>query len=78
MVAIAIVTVIIALLVTYVVLSRLRSMPCPIWLSWLVELDNPFTKTNRAATIIQHLGLEPGMAVIAVFKASSVILGVPG
>jgi ubiquinone/menaquinone biosynthesis C-methylase UbiE len=64
MVAIAIVTVIIALLVTYVVLSRLRSMPCPIWLSWLVELDNPFTKTNRAATIIQHLGLEPGMAVL--------------
>ena len=64
MVAIAIVTLIIGLLLTYVVLSRVRSMPCPIWLSWLVELDNPFTKTNRAATIIQHLGLEPGMAVL--------------
>jgi ubiquinone/menaquinone biosynthesis C-methylase UbiE len=64
MVAIAIVTLIIGLLLTYVVLSRVRSMPCPIWLSWMVELDNPFTKTNRAATIIQHLGLEPGMAVL--------------
>jgi hypothetical protein len=36
MVAIAIVTLIILLLSTYVVLSRLRAMPCPIWLSWLV------------------------------------------
>lgn len=64
MVAIAIVTLIIVLLLAYVVLSRVRSMPCPIWLSWLVELDNPFTKTNRAATILQHLALEPGMAVL--------------
>ena len=64
MVAIAIVTLIIVLFLTYVVLSRVRSMPCPIWLSWLVELDNPFTKTNRAATIIHHLALEPGMAVL--------------
>jgi ubiquinone/menaquinone biosynthesis C-methylase UbiE len=64
MVAIAIVTLIVVLLLTYVVASRVRSMPCPIWLSWLVELDNPFTKTNRAATIIQHLAIEPGMAVL--------------
>lgn len=43
--------------------SRRRSLPCPVWLRWLVELDNPFTKTNRAAVIVEHLQLEPGMAV---------------
>lgn len=30
----------------------------------MVELDNPFTKTNRAKVIIEHLGLEPGMKVL--------------
>jgi ubiquinone/menaquinone biosynthesis C-methylase UbiE len=30
----------------------------------MVELDNPFTKTNRASTIIEHLGLKPGMKVL--------------
>jgi len=44
--------------------SGRHSIPCPVWLSWLVELDNPFTKTNRAAVIIGHLGLEPGMTVL--------------
>jgi len=46
--------------------SRRRSLPCPVWLRWLVELDNPFTKTNRAATIIEHLDLHPGMQVLDV------------
>ncbi|MFP4072324.1 MAG: class I SAM-dependent methyltransferase, partial [Desulfovibrionales bacterium] len=36
----------------------------PVWLRWLVELDNPFTRSNRASFIIGHLGLEPGMAVL--------------
>ena len=44
--------------------SRRKSLPCPVWLRWLVELDNPFTKTNRAATIIAHLDLRPGMIVL--------------
>ncbi len=38
--------------------------PCPAWLRWLVELDNPLTRTNRAAVIIEHLDLEPGMVVL--------------
>ncbi|MEJ2060350.1 MAG: methyltransferase domain-containing protein, partial [Gammaproteobacteria bacterium] len=38
--------------------------PSPVWLRWLVELDNPFTKTIRAAVILEHLGLEPGMTVL--------------
>jgi len=44
--------------------SRRQSLPCPVWLHWLVELDNPFTKTNRAAVIIDHLDIRPGMAVL--------------
>jgi ubiquinone/menaquinone biosynthesis C-methylase UbiE len=44
--------------------SRRQTLPCPAWLGWMVELDNPFTKTNRAHVIIGHLGLRPGMAVL--------------
>ncbi len=44
--------------------SRRCDLPCPAWLRWFVELDNPFTKTNRAAFIVEHLGLEPGMIVL--------------
>jgi len=44
--------------------SRRQSLPCPVWLRWLVELDNPFTKTNRAAFIVDTLGLSPGMAIL--------------
>src|SRR5260370_36358065 len=46
--------------------SRGRSVPCPASLSWLVELDNPFTKTNRAGVIVERLALEPAMAVLDV------------
>ena len=52
--------------VTWRLASRRRSLPCPVWLRWFVELDNPFTRTNRAATIIEHLELEPNMAVLDV------------
>ena len=44
--------------------SHRASLPCPAWLSWLVELDNPFFRNNRAREIIRHLALEPGMKVI--------------
>ena len=46
------------------VLSNRRSLPCPSWLSWMVEMDNPFTKTNRASVIIDLLSLQPGMKVL--------------
>ena len=46
--------------------SRRRSLPCPTWLAWMVERDNPFTSTNRAASIIGKLDLAPGMAVLDV------------
>jgi 2-polyprenyl-3-methyl-5-hydroxy-6-metoxy-1,4-benzoquinol methylase len=44
--------------------SRRTALPCPAWLGWLVERDNPFTATNRADVIIHHLALEPGMRVL--------------
>lgn len=46
--------------------SRRHSLPCPVWLRWFVELDNPFTRISRAATITQHLELKPGMSVLDV------------
>ena len=46
--------------------SRRYSLPCPVRLRWMVELDNPFTKTNRAAVIIAHLDPQPGMTVLDV------------
>ena len=44
--------------------SRRHSLPCPVWLSWLVEFDNPITKVHRSAVIIEHLDLQPGMTVL--------------
>lgn len=44
--------------------SLRHALPCPVWLRWLVEIDNPFTKTNRAAYIIETLALAPGMTVL--------------
>jgi len=44
--------------------SRRQSLPCPVWLRWLVELDNPFTRTNRAAFIVETLGLTNGMTIL--------------
>jgi 2-polyprenyl-3-methyl-5-hydroxy-6-metoxy-1,4-benzoquinol methylase len=46
--------------------SRRHSLPCPVWLRWLVELDNPFTETNRSSIIVQHLDLQPGMTILDV------------
>jgi ubiquinone/menaquinone biosynthesis C-methylase UbiE len=48
------------------VASRRRSLPCPAWLRLLVELDNPFTKVNRARAIAANLDLQPGMQVLDV------------
>lgn len=46
--------------------SKRYTIPCPTWLAWMVERDNPFTKVNRAETIINHLGLKPTMTVLDV------------
>lgn len=43
--------------------SRRKNLPCPVWLGWLVEMDNPFTRTHRAETILSRLDIRPGMLV---------------
>jgi len=45
--------------------SSLRSsIPCPPWLGWLVELDNPFFRNNSARRILKHSGIKTGMKVL--------------
>lgn len=44
--------------------SRRRSLPCPAWLGWLVEVDNPFAKAARATVIVESLDLESDMIVL--------------
>ena len=45
-------------------LSQKHTVPCPAWLSWLVELDNPLFRSNKASIILSHLELRPGMQVL--------------
>ncbi len=44
--------------------SSQASLPFPSWLAWLVELDNPFFRSNRASSIIAGLDLKRGMRVL--------------
>ena len=45
-------------------ISRRTSLPCPSWLAWLVEHDNPYAKNYNATSIIQRLDIKPGMRVL--------------
>jgi ubiquinone/menaquinone biosynthesis C-methylase UbiE len=45
-------------------ISDRKSLPCPTWLSWIIELDNPFSKTNKSNIIITHLELHQGIKVL--------------
>jgi ubiquinone/menaquinone biosynthesis C-methylase UbiE len=53
-----------ALLLIICTAWRVRSWPCPAWLRWLVEIDAPIFKTARAAQIIEHLAIQPGMTIL--------------
>ena len=44
--------------------SNRTSIPCPAWLGWLVELDNPILRNNSVREIISHLELRPGLKVL--------------
>ena len=44
--------------------SRRTSLPCPSWLSWMVEMENPVARNVNAAHIVQRLELQPGMRVL--------------
>ena len=54
----------IAAAVVYGLISRRQSLPCPVWLGWLVEMDNPLARTNRAAAIIENSDIQAGMTVL--------------
>lgn len=63
-IAVVVVATLLIAAVVWRLASRRQSLPCPVWLRWLVELDNPFTKTNRAAYIVETLELAPGMTAL--------------
>ena len=44
--------------------SRRYSLPCPSWLGWMVELENPIARKFSARNIIAGLGIQPGMKVL--------------
>ena len=44
--------------------SQRHQLPCPVWLRWFVEIDKAFTKTNRAAFIIDTMTIVTGMTVL--------------
>jgi 2-polyprenyl-3-methyl-5-hydroxy-6-metoxy-1,4-benzoquinol methylase len=45
-------------------ISHRHALPCPAWLSWLVEIKNPFFKIYDAGRIVNKLYLQPGMKVL--------------
>ncbi len=45
-------------------ISDRRSIPCPAWLGWMVELDNPIFRNDSAKVIVSHLALQPGWRVL--------------
>jgi len=57
-------SIILALGLGWIIWSRRSSRPCPSWLAWLVELDNPIFRNNSAQKIISHLDLKAGMSVL--------------
>lgn len=63
-IALGIMGFILLVFITWRLVSRRHSLPCPVWLHWLVELDNPFTRIHRAKVIIEYLGLQPGMVIL--------------
>jgi len=63
-VAITVLIVVVVVFVAWRLASRRESLPCPVWLSWLVELENPVARASRATVIVEHLDIEPGMTIL--------------
>lgn len=60
----AILIFLIAISLIWRLLSRRQSLPCPSWLGWMVEMENPFTSMSRSGTVIQHADIGPCMSVL--------------
>jgi ubiquinone/menaquinone biosynthesis C-methylase UbiE len=54
----------VAISIFWRLLSQRRSLPCPSWLGRLVEVDNPFARSNRASFIVDSLSVTPGMNIL--------------
>ena len=44
--------------------SERHTLPCPSWLSWMIELDNPFAPVHKATAIVANLDLKDGMQIL--------------
>lgn len=52
-----------SVMIAWRLVSRLKPLPCPAWMSWLLE--NPFTRgVMDAPLLVQRAGLKPGMRVL--------------
>jgi ubiquinone/menaquinone biosynthesis C-methylase UbiE len=51
-----------AVMLAWRIVSRLRPMPCPPWLGWMLE--NPLTRGMQADLLVLRAGLKPGMRVL--------------
>lgn len=50
--------------VVWLFISRKKSVPCPSYLAWLVERDNPFSQIYKAENIIKNSDIREGMTVL--------------
>jgi ubiquinone/menaquinone biosynthesis C-methylase UbiE len=41
-----------------------HSLPCPVWLSGMVDMENPFSRQHHAKVIVKQLELRAGMKVL--------------
>ncbi len=62
--ALGVIVLLIIIMLVWRFASDRSSLPCPAWLSWLVEFDNPIFQNDSARQIIQHLDLQTGMNVL--------------
>lgn len=44
--------------------SRRLHIPCPAWLHWAVELENPFAKGSQSKVVISGLDVNAGMTIL--------------
>ncbi len=63
-IVLALIALLAAISIAWRLSSRRHALPCPSWLRWMVELDNPFAASNKAAFIVAQLQIQPGMKVL--------------
>jgi len=62
-------TIVCILIVSWIIwryASSRHNIPCPTWLAWMIERDNPFTKVTRSESIIKHLEIDSSMEILDV------------